>query len=67
MIILEKFYIGNGQLLIENGRVKYLAYEDLTIEEFLALAKELSNAIDFIELNEDEIRLGGDENDDYDE
>lgn len=57
MIKIEKFSVGNGKLVVENGKVLIDSISDITIEEFLELALELDSAIHFIETNDDEIEI----------
>lgn len=63
MIKIIEFKIGDTDFYVKNGTViVYDVYgeeiELCSINEFIKVATELQNALDFIEMNEGEIRLG---------
>ena len=63
MITITEFKIGDTDFYVKNGIViTYNPGEEVelcSIDEFIKAAIELQNALDFIELNAEEIRLEG--------
>ena len=63
MMTIIEFQIGDTDFYVKNGTV--IVYttdgeevELCSIEEFIKVAAKLQNALDFIELNGEEIKLG---------